>query len=90
MGVAAKAVPANKAKSMARKIVLRVTADGIEVIRIHSRGRGRRLAQIRIPIGLVLWEIGGARFAYPTLAKNAKDGAPGGWWRGWSPRTRSW
>jgi hypothetical protein len=59
MGVAAKAAPANKARSLALKMVLRVRADGIEVIRIHSRGRGRRLAQIRFPLCLVLWEIEG-------------------------------
>ena len=82
MGVAAKAAPANKARSMAPKMVLRAKADGIEVIRIHSRGRGTRLAQIRFPLCLVLWEAGRVRFDFPTLRKEREGWGTRRWWRG--------
>ncbi len=44
MGVAAEAAPTNKARSMGLTMILSGRADGIEIIRVHSRGRGRSLA----------------------------------------------
>jgi len=45
MGVVYKARQISIRRTVALKMILRVRADGVEVIRIHSRGRERRLAR---------------------------------------------